>query len=210
MSLKVLIADDHPLVLRALRNSLVDAEDMTVVGQASSGAEVLELVRANCPDLVLMDVRMPGMSGLECLDALRKMCPKVKVVLISASNEPADVREGLSRGACAYIVKTVNPDDLPSALRQISNGSVFSAPGADDPALDAGESDLTDREIAILRAMAAGLSNKAIGREFYVTEQTVKFHLTNIYRKLGVHNRTAAAQYAHQHGLAATAERSAF
>jgi DNA-binding NarL/FixJ family response regulator len=203
MALRVLIADDHPLILSALRNALADVDDMTIVGEAASGTEVLAQIDRVRPDLILMDVRMPGMDGLTCLDALRRSFPEVKVVLTSGSSNPVDIQEALSRGASAYIVKTVNPEDLPTALRQVSSGTFFNAPAL---ALGSGaeQSDLTEREIAILRAVASGLSNKAISRELWVTEQTVKFHLTNIYRKLGVANRTAAAQYAHQHGLAAT------
>ena len=111
------------------------------------------------------------------------------------------MRAALKRGASAYIVKTVNPLDLPAALRQVVQPTIYFGlpPQQDDPAAAAG---LTERETAMLRALARGLSNAAISREFWVTEQTVKFHLTNIYRKLGVKNRTEATRYAYQHGLA--------
>jgi len=126
----------------------------------------------------------------------------VKVVVLSVSTDEHVIQTVLKRGASAYIVKSINPIDLPSALRQAVEGTVYSAIGlpdaSDSPARAAG---LTERETAILSAVARGLSNDAIGKELWVAEQTVKFHLTNIYRKLGVSNRTEAARLAYQHGL---------
>jgi len=144
---------------------------------------------------------MPEMDGLACLERIRKQHPKVKVVMLSAFDDTERIRAALKRGASAYIVKTVNPLDLPAALRQAVQPTIYFGlpPEEDDPAAAAG---LTERETAMLRALARGLSNAAISREFWVTEQTVKFHLTNIYRKLGVKNRTEATRYAYQHGLA--------
>src|SRR5205823_11508755 len=139
-----------------------------------------------------------------CLERIGKRHPDVKVVILSVSTDPGIIQDVLNRGASAYIVKSVNPVDVPSALRQAVEGSVFSAIGrpekqvADDAAKAAG---LTERETSILKALARGLSNDAIGKELWVAEQTVKFHLTNIYRKLGVSNRTEAARLAYQHGL---------
>src|SRR3954452_18285240 len=202
MSLKVVIADDHRLTLDGVRRTLEAVEDIAVVGTASSGTQVMPLVKRTAPDMVLLDIRMPGIDGITCLELLRKNHPDVKVVMLSAYSERDQVQTALSRGASAYIAKTVNPADLPSALRQVVDGTVFhpigiaEARGHDEP-----DADLTERERTMLSALARGLSNKAIGNEFWVTEQTVKFHLGNIYRKLGVQNRTAAVHYAHQHGL---------
>jgi DNA-binding NarL/FixJ family response regulator len=143
------------------------------------------------------------MDGLTCIELIRKRHPKVKVVVLSVFNDPDRIQAALRRGASGYIVKSVNPLDLPSALRQALEGTVYHAlglPDIDDEA-SAKSAGLTEREIAILKAVARGLSNQAIGKELWVTEQTVKFHLTNIYRKLGVANRTEAARYAYQHGL---------
>src|SRR5438874_2365336 len=146
--------------------------------------------------------RMPGADGLTCLGQIRKRYPEVKVVVLSVSTDEHVIQTVLKRGASAYIVKSINPIDLPSALRQAVEGTVYSAIGlpesGDNPARAAG---LTERETAILSAVARGLSNEAIGKELWVAEQTVKFHLTNIYRKLGVSNRTEAARLAYQHGL---------
>ena len=201
--MKVLIADDHRLMLAGIRRALEQAEDIEVVGEAHSGSQVLPLVSRTNPDLVLLDIRMPGLDGLACLDQIRRRYPQVKVVVLSVFSDSEHIEAALKRGACGYIVKSVNPLDLPSAIRQAVEGTVYHALGL--PELDeeaqAKQAGLTEREICILKAVARGLSNQAIGNELWVTEQTVKFHLTNIYRKLGVANRTEAARYAYQHGL---------
>jgi DNA-binding NarL/FixJ family response regulator len=127
----------------------------------------------------------------------------VKVVILSVSTDERLIETILARGASAYIVKSVNPVDLPAALRQAVAGTVFTAIGLPDASAPgaAKEAGLTDRELAILSALARGLSNGQIGKELWIAEQTVKFHLTNIYRKLGVANRTEAARFAYQEGL---------
>ena len=154
------------------------------------------------PDLVLLDLRMPGADGLTCLAQIRKRYPDVKVIILSGFDRRERHPDGPEARCSAYIVKSISPIDLPAALRQAIEGNVFSAIGMpehnDSAARAAG---LTDRETAILTALARGLSNEAIGKELWVAEQTVKFHLTNIYRKLGVSNRTEAARLAYQNGL---------
>jgi DNA-binding NarL/FixJ family response regulator len=201
--MKVLIADDHPLVLEGVRRTLAAAGDIVIVAEARSGSQVLPLVRRTNPDIVLLDMRMPGLDGLGCLEQLRKHAPNVKVIVLSAYKDADHVQAAFDRGASGYIVKSVDPVDLPSALRQAVAGTFFPPLGmasvCDDAVAAAG---LTQRELDILKALARGLSNAAVGKEFWVTEQTVKFHLSNIYRKLGVANRTEAARYAYEHGLA--------
>ena len=199
--MRVVIADDHRLIVDWIKRSLESSDDFEVVGEATSGSQVIPLVARTNPDLVLLDLRMPGADGLTCLTRIRKQHPNVKVVILSVSTDENVIQTVLKRGASAYIVKTINPIDLPSALRQAMEGTVYSAiglPERNDPARAAG---LTERETAILTALARGLSNEAIGKELWVAEQTVKFHLTNIYRKLGVSNRTEAARLAYQQGL---------
>ena len=203
--MRVLIADDHPLILAGIKRALEEDDQFEVVAEARVGSQVLPLVSQTNPDLALLDLRMPEMDGLTCLDRIRKEHPKVKVVILSVSTDPEIVQTVLNHGAAAYVVKSVNPIDLSSALRQALEGTVFSAVGlpektAQEDAVKA--AGLTDRETTILKALARGLSNEAIGKELWVAQQTVKFHLTNIYRKLGVKNRTEATRYAYQHGLA--------
>jgi DNA-binding NarL/FixJ family response regulator len=207
VTLRVLIADDHRLMVDGVRAALEAADGIEVVAEAYSGADVLPLVHQTRPDLVLLDLRMPELDGLTCLERLQKQYPDVKVIVLSVYNDREHIERALKRGACGYIVKSVNPIDLPSAIRQAFEGSVFHAVGigeadGDNATRDAG---LTEREVVILKAVGRGLSNHAIGKELWVTEQTVKFHLTNIYRKLGVGNRTEAANYAFRHGLVETA-----
>jgi DNA-binding NarL/FixJ family response regulator len=201
---RVLIADDHPLILAGIKRALEEDDQFEVVAEARVGSQVLPLVSQTNPDLALLDLRMPEMDGLTCLDRIRKEHPKVKVVILSVSTDPEVVQTVLNHGASAYVVKSVNPIDLSSALRQALEGTVFSAVGlpektAQEDAVKA--AGLTERETTILKALARGLSNEAIGKELWVAQQTVKFHLTNIYRKLEVKNRTEAARYAYEHGL---------
>jgi DNA-binding NarL/FixJ family response regulator len=201
--LKVVIADDHRLILDGIKRALEDDGGFEVVGEANTGEKVLPLVRQTNPDLVVLDLRMPGMDGLICLDQIRKRHPTVKVVVLSVSTDEKLIENVLKRGASAYIVKSVNPIDLPGALRQAVEGNVFNTIGLPDAtaAGAAKSAGLTGRETVILGALARGLSNEQIAKELWVAEQTVKFHLTNVYRKLGVSNRTEAARYAYQQGL---------
>jgi DNA-binding NarL/FixJ family response regulator len=202
--MRVLIADDHPLILAGIKQALESDEGFEVVAETQIGSQVLPLVSRTKPDLALLDMRMPEMDGLTCLDRIREQHPTVKVVILSVSTDAELIQSVLNRGASAYIVKSVNLQDLPSALRQALEGTVYSAVGLPDKAVEdeaAKAVGLTERETTILKALARGLSNEAIGKELWVAEQTVKFHLTNIYRKLEVSNRTEAARYAYEHGL---------
>lgn len=201
--MRIMLADDHRLMLAGIRRALEGDTDFEIVAEANTGSQVLPLIGRTNPDVVLLDIRMPGMDGLTCLDHIRRRFPSVKVVFLSVFSDPEHIESALVRGACGYIVKSVNPRDLPSALRQAVEGTVFHPIGLPEATEEATAkaAGLTDREIGILKAVARGLSNQAIGRELWVTEQTVKFHLTNIYRKLNVSNRTEAARYAYQQGL---------
>ena len=203
MKTKVLIADDHPLVRSGVRRALEEEPDIEVVGEATNGAKVLPLIGQTGPDLVVLDLSMPQLDGLACLDQIHKRYPDVKVVILSATGDPDRVQAALARGATAYVVKSVDVRDLASALRQAVEGTVFHALGLqhDSEGQLAESSGLTKREVAILKAVARGLSNQAIGRELWVSEQTVKFHLSNIYKKLGITSRTEALRYAYQHDL---------
>jgi DNA-binding NarL/FixJ family response regulator len=201
---RVLIADNNRLMLEGFRRALDPVEDIEIVGATHTGAQVLPLVERRRPEIVALELGMRDDKGHSCLDVLTEQHPDIKVVVLSASSAYDDIRSALSRGARAFIVKRVNPADIPSALRHAHEETVYHAigsePGPEDELRAAG---LTGRELTMLKALARGLSNKAISSELWVTEQTVKFHLGNLYRKLGVPNRLAAASFAHSRGISA-------
>jgi DNA-binding NarL/FixJ family response regulator len=201
--LKVLAVDDHRLMLDAIRAVLDREDDICLVAEADAGDKVLPLVGQTGPDVVLLDVRMPGMDGLAVLEQLHERYPSVAVVMLSAIDDPALVRAALERGAAAFVLKHVDPRDLAAAVRQVVMGAIFrpldlvAAVGGSAPD-DAG---LSKRELSILEALESGASNASIAKELYLAEQTVKFHLTNIYRKLGVSSRTEAVHSAYERGI---------
>ena len=200
--MKVLLADDHPLVLAALRATLEADDDLEVVAEARSGSQVLPRVRETEPDVVVLDVNMPELDGLGCLERLRAAHPEVRVVMLSGDEAGEHVEAARERGACGFLAKSLPPDELAPALRAAVEADGFSVFGVPEPSADDGNVlGLSEREVAMLRTLARGLSNSAIGRELWITEQTVKFHLTNIYRKLGVENRTQATRVAYEQGL---------
>jgi DNA-binding NarL/FixJ family response regulator len=200
---RVLIADDHRLMLEAIRIAFEDVPDFEIVGMACGGAEVLPLVGNTQPDIVLLDLRMPGMDGLACLELLKKRHPKITTIVLSGIDDPKVVQSAFRRGAAAFIMKHIDPRDLASAVRQAIDGTVYQTFGAPAVAEDANrvEIGLTERELTILENVAAGRSNKEIAKALYLAEQTVKFHLTSIYRKLDVRTRTEAAREAYRRGV---------
>ena len=201
--IRIVVADDHRLFLEGVRAALEDADDIEILGEADSGTKLLSLVAQARPDLVLMDFSMPQLDGLACLDTIRKRYPDVKVALISGFRDTDVIEAALRRGACAFILKTINPDDLASVIRQTMQGTVYQTLDLAEPA-ESGTMravGLTERELSILQGLARGLSNEAIAKELWIARQTVKFHVRNVYRKLGVSNRTEAARYAYRHGL---------
>ncbi|MBD0328533.1 MAG: response regulator transcription factor [Thermoleophilia bacterium] len=199
---RVLVADDHRLMLAGIKRALAASDEVEVVGEASAGSQVLPAINRTRPDVVLLDVRMPDVDGLTCLARIRKQYPEVKVVMLSAGAEPETVDEARRLGASAYAVKTITPLDLPAIVNAVLEGAEFAVHGAPERSSERTAAEgLSERELAVLRALARGLSNKEIARELWVTEQTVKFHLRNIYRKLELANRTEAARYAYRHGL---------
>ena len=205
--IRVFVADDHGLVLQALHLALEPHPEIEIVGEAKSGSEVLPRVAETNPDLVLLDIRMPGLDGLQVLDRLQKLCPEIKVVMLSGVDEPELATEALGRGAKAFLGKGIDPADVAPVLRQVFEGTLvtesFGASGVAERA--ANEFGLTGREREILEQVAAGHSNKQIAADFWLSEQTIKYHLTNVYRKLQVGSRTEAARFAYEHGLAGTA-----
>jgi DNA-binding NarL/FixJ family response regulator len=200
--MRVLLADDQLVTLEGVRIVLESSDDISVVGQAGTREELSSLVARTRPDVVLIDPQLCGNDDFACIDVIRTQHREAKVVFFSMKSNIHHVQAALEAGAAAYIIKTIHPLDLVGALRQTLQRTVFHPRLSKALQNGNGSTDeLTAREREILTAVARGLSNKAIGEEFWVTEQTVKFHLSNVYRKLGVPSRTAAVRYAHEHGL---------
>jgi DNA-binding NarL/FixJ family response regulator len=203
--IKVLIADDHPLIIAGIRRTIEHVDDMEVVGEARSGAELMQLIERRMPDLVLMDLKMPGTAGMEAIERIRQRWPEIKTVVLSACDDRPTIDAALLAGASAYVLKSAHAVDITSVLRQASSGAVFHAPASVPAALGASESPvrppLTERERSVLAAVASGMTTAAISRDLWISEHTIKFHLTNIYRKLGVGNRAGAVRYALENGI---------
>jgi DNA-binding NarL/FixJ family response regulator len=165
----------------------------------------MQLIERRRPDLVLMDLKMPGIVGVEAIERIRQTWPDIRTVVLSACDDRATIDGALRAGASAYVLKSAHTVDIASVLREVSSGAVFHASshapgpaGADESPLPV----LTDRERSILSAVASGLTTAAISRDLWISQHTIKFHLTNIYRKLGVANRAGAVRYALEHGIA--------
>jgi DNA-binding NarL/FixJ family response regulator len=205
--IKVLIADDHPIMLAGLRRAFERFDDVEIVGEAHSGPALLAAVERRRPDVVLTDLRMPGANGADCIEWIREHRPEVRVVVLSASEDRASVDSALAAGASSYILKSASLMDVVSVVRQGSSPFVFHAvrPSERSHVVDSelGGPDLTSRERLVLGAVAAGRTTIEISRQLWVTDHTVKFHLTNIYRKVGVTNRAGAVRYALEHGIVA-------
>ncbi len=206
--MRVAIADDHRLMLDGIKRALETAPDIEVVGEAMSGDEMIALLPDVKPDVVILDLRMPNGDGLDTLSRIRKDHPGMKVIILSMFEDSEHIDQALQRGADGYVIKSINPLDLPSTIRQVVEGAVhlrgvaLPAASGDATAEAAGKGTgldvLTERELSILKLVAEGLANLEIANRLFVTEQTVKFHLSNIYRKLGVANRTEATRYAYR------------
>jgi DNA-binding NarL/FixJ family response regulator len=201
------LADQFPLWLDAVQ-SVLERNHVRVVGKATSGEQALALVEEHAPDLLVtcIEMRDGGMDGITLLRAARERCPQLHALVLSAYDDREHVDAALAAGAVAYVVKTAHPDDLASAVRQSFESSIYLAvTPLGRPHLKAVEEasspSLTRRESEILTLVAEGLSNAELARRLWVTEQTVKFHLSNIYRKLDVSNRTEASRWAQLHGL---------
>jgi len=201
--IRVLIADDHELTLSAVRTALEEDEGVRIVAEANSGRAALAAVQRSAPEVVLLDMHMHGaIDGPTCAERIRKRFPGVRVVILSEFTDEASIRMAFRRGAHAFISKAVHPRDIAPALRLAVSDTVYYVPPDGGPleAEDLAEC-LSEREATVLKAVAAGLSNQAIAKRLWVSEHTVKFHLTNVFRKLDVSNRTEAARWAHRHGI---------
>jgi DNA-binding NarL/FixJ family response regulator len=207
------ILDRHPLWLEALER-LLDRVGVTVLGTTTSPAEALEMIEETRPTVFITEYDCMEQSddGLAALRRASATNPDVHSVVLSTQDDPASIEAAFAAGASVYCVKTAEADDLASAIRQAFNSSVYYSTGrgrSSDPAPARQSSEdpgLTKREVEILQLVAEGYSNSQLAKMLWVTEQTVKFHLSNIYRKLDVSNRTEASRWAQLHGLLSATE----
>ena len=206
MATRVLITDDHGVVRQGLRMFLSLDPDFEVVGEASNGEEALAMAHDLEPDVVLMDLLMPVMDGISATEKIRAELPDVEVIALTSVLEDASVTGAVRAGAIGYLLKDTDSDELSQAIKAAAEGRVHLAPEAaarlmrEVRAPDSPEA-LTDRETEVLRFLARGKANKQIASSLYVSEKTVKAHVSSILMKLGVQSRTQAALYAVRTGL---------
>jgi NarL family two-component system response regulator LiaR len=205
----VLIVDDHSLVRSGLELFLMAFDDLELVGEAASGEEAIRICCQLRPDVVLMDLAMPGIGGAAATRAIHETCPQVRVIVLTNFQDVEKVQEALQAGATGYLLKNVTADELVAAIRAAHAGRSTLAPEATQALIlattqpQAPGGDLTPREREVLAWMAKGLSNGEIAERLAVSPVTVKFHVSNILSKLGVTSRTQAVALAIQHKLGA-------
>ena len=202
--IRVLLVDDHQMVRTGLATLLGASDDIAVVGQAADGAAALATAVEVAPDVVLMDLSMPGVDGVEATRGIRAALPDTKVLVLTSFSDRQRVSDALAAGAIGYILKDCEPPALLAAVRAAAAGHVPIDPRVAAvllPSSDgAGASDaLSAREVEVLRLVAQGLANKQIGRALGISERTVKAHLGRVFRQLGVSDRTSAAMWARDH-----------
>jgi PAS domain S-box-containing protein len=210
-NLRLLLVDDHPLFVDGLRN-LLTARGLQVVGVAHDGLEAQELARQLRPDLIAMDIQMPRCDGLEATRRIRAELPEIKIVMLTTSSDQAHLFEALQSGASGYLFKEMSADEMLKVFNEVGRGEVvFSAEMAEkmietlipkkQPDDTSGANELTERQMAVLRLLAQGMSYKEIGARLYITERTIKFHMGEILARLQLGNRRAAIEYARRKGL---------
>jgi DNA-binding NarL/FixJ family response regulator len=199
-AIRVLIVDDHPAVRRGLRTFLELSEDIDVVGEAAEGIGVADLVAATEPDVILLDMVLPGLDGLGVLEALRERRSNARVLVVTSFTDRRSVLPAVRAGARGYLSKDVEPEALVAAVRSVHAGHLLLEPQTTE-ALLAEPADLTARESEVLLLLADGRSNREIARALALSEKTVKTHVSSILLKLGLADRTQAALYAVRSGL---------
>jgi DNA-binding NarL/FixJ family response regulator len=201
--IRVLLVDDHPVVREGLRGMLATADDLRVVAEAGGAAEAVAAVRAHAPDVVLMDLRMPGGDGVEATARVLAQHPSVRVVVLTTYETDADILRAVEAGAAGYLLKDVSRAELAQAIRAAARGETVLAPSVAAKLVSRMRSpvELSRREIEVLRLVARGRTNAEIGRELLISEARVKTHLLRVFGKLGVSDRTAAVTAALAKGI---------
>jgi DNA-binding NarL/FixJ family response regulator len=205
--LKIFVIDDHPLVCEGIKAILDNEDSMEMAGSASNGQEAVQFFAHMKPDIALVDLRLPGDNGIEIVKKLRPLAPDCRFIILTTYAEPDDVRLAMEAGVDGYILKEALPEEMTSALRLVGRGRPYFDPSVMQMMLqqpkrsDDNLSDLTDRELEVLRALTHGLSNREIAGSLFVTEHTVKKHISSILCKLDLKDRTQAALYAVSNGV---------
>jgi len=208
--IKVLIADDHHVVRRGLLFFLKTQKDIQIVGEATNGREAVELAAQHRPDIILMDLVMPEMDGIEATKQVKKLFPDIAVLILTSFSDRDHVIPAIEAGAAGYQLKDIEPDELVESIRKIIRGENTLHPQATTQLMKNKEPrenpphvlfPLTPREQDVLSELTKGKSNREIAASLFVTEKTVKTHISNIFSKLSVQDRTQAALYAVKHGL---------
>jgi DNA-binding NarL/FixJ family response regulator len=212
-SLRVLIVDDHDLFRTGLRN-LLEEQGVQIVGEAATGTEAVKIVRERAPDVVVMDLNMPGMGGVEATRHITAVAPLTRVVMLTISEEDSDVMDAILAGACGYLLKDSSIQDLMAGIRAASLGESLISPNIAAKVLqrvratstqpeiaNTIRAELSDREIEVLKLIANGKDNAVIAAELHISPKTVKNHISNILMKLQIDNRIQAAVYAVRSGI---------
>lgn len=202
MVIRVLTADDHPLFRTGVRAIFSQVDDINVVAEASDGADAAELYDRHRPDVVLMDLRMPGVDGVTAIRMIVGAHPEARIVALSSYAGDADIYRALDAGACGYLVKDIVATEIVEAIRTAAMGKRVIPVGVASRLVEfTPRVDLTPRELEVLRLAAKGLRNRGIAREIGRTEETVKVHLKHVMAKLGVEDRTQAVTLALRRGI---------
>jgi two-component system NarL family response regulator len=200
--IRVLVVDDHPLMRDGIAIGLADETDIKLVAEASDGRAGIEAFRKHRPDVTLMDLQMPDMSGIEAMQTIRAEFPDACIIVLTTYRGDVHVSNALRSGARAFLLKSTLRNELRNTIRAVHAGRfVLSPEAASALAEHAGDSELSQRELQVLRGVARGQANKTIGAELGISEDTVKVHMKNIFAKLGVKDRTQAAMVAIGRGL---------
>lgn len=204
LTIRVLLADDHPLIRAGIRATLTAEPDLVLVGEAADGHTAQTLCHDLKPDILLLDLNMPGPPAIETVTFLRDHCPGVKVIVLTAYDDTVYVRGMLAVGVAGYVLKDEAPETLVQAVRAVVDGRPWLSPAIRALAARQGRrgaGDLTDRELSVVRLLAEGKTNKDIARQLEVSEKTVEFHVSKVLKKLGAESRTEAALWAKGRGM---------